>query len=375
MCAIFTFSYAAFTDAVMAQIKEDAKRNCDGNALLLYNKHGHTTILRTMDLGLVETTLKNYDWSRMFLHMRKATKGTVDLRNTHGWETKGVYYMHNGRIDAEIAKNFPVDTMAIGEWLKQGPMRAMKELFSETYANVMLIDTTMNLYLVHRSFTGTLFTDGKGNYSTSRINDVTTTSVPDWTQSSHEIKCEKKEPVKVERKSVWEKIADGRFRYVGNGSMQDAEAWNDPTGPMLFQGANYIDYNFRVIDHVNRIVYKAATQEEADQARGFRYGSQSRSATRPAQEVIDVPKHPAAVTPTHGSSASPTVSNSTGAPKTDSEEVRAATENKFVQPTSQDIINAVAGRPTPATVIRRRAGTPDLSLVADAALVASGEGA
>jgi hypothetical protein len=258
----------------------------------------------------------------------------------------------------------------------------MKELFAEQYANVMLIDTTMNLYLVHRSFTGTLYTDGKGNYSTSRIDGATTTLVPDWTQSSHEIKCEKRKVEAKGEKSVWEKVADGRFKYVGNGSMADNVAWWDKTGPLQSDSPNFIPYTLRVTDHANKIVYRAATEAEADEKRGYTYGNGRRHHigtngvnVRPAQSVVDVPKLPAASTPSGGSSGSPTASVTTDILRTNSEEARAAIQNKFVQPTSQDLIDTVTGRATAAAVIvKRRAGTPDLSLVADAALVAAGEG-
>jgi hypothetical protein len=172
MCTIMTLSYEAFSDEMMAQIKSDAGRNSDGYALLLYGKHDSETIIRSMNIAVIEAALRDTEWTRMFLHCRFATQGTEELDNTHGWSVGGIYYMHNGAIRHPKARDLAVDSMMIGKWLNGGISVALKELRYETYANVFLIDTKNHQFHVHRSATGSLFTDGHGNYSTARVGTI-----------------------------------------------------------------------------------------------------------------------------------------------------------------------------------------------------------
>jgi hypothetical protein len=95
--------------------------------------------------------------------------------------------MHNGVLRAAEAQRCDVDSQAIGLWLRQGGMDfALKKLRGETFANVFLVDLNSNFFLVHRSVTGTLYTDGRGNYSTNPVGDVALTVQP-WSWDCHEI--------------------------------------------------------------------------------------------------------------------------------------------------------------------------------------------
>lgn len=169
MCTIMTVSKEVWSEEIEKQILTDSYTNSDGFALLLFTEQGAHTILRSFSVEAVLELLNSLPWSRMFLHCRYATKGGVSLENIHGWANQGVFYMHNGAIAAPESALFAVDSQAIGEWLEGGVDTATKELQAEPYANVMLIDTRSNYYVVNRSKGGTLFTDGRGNFSTNRV--------------------------------------------------------------------------------------------------------------------------------------------------------------------------------------------------------------
>lgn len=184
MCTLLTVSSDAYTRAVEARIKADARDNPDGFALLLVDSLGAVTITRTLDHNVVLLLLEHTAWTRMFLHSRWATQGQVTLDNAHGWAREGVFYMHNGSIQARESALFPVDSQAIGEWLCAGVSTALSELQYEPYANVFLVDTNEEYYAVSRSDVGTLFTDGRGNYSTNKVGAVRR-AVPRGTQHEH----------------------------------------------------------------------------------------------------------------------------------------------------------------------------------------------
>ena len=188
MCTIMTMDRSSFGAAVERQIWEDSARNDDGWALLLVDRIGLSTSLRTMDLDLVLGMLRtNTRWERFFLHARMATQGRAVVENTHGWCVRGVWWMHNGVLSNHEARAHAVDSMLIGEWLKRGGVdHALTNLMTESFANVLLFDSRDGYYYVSRSSAGTLYTDGHGNYSTHPVNDVALVVDP-WTQDVHEL--------------------------------------------------------------------------------------------------------------------------------------------------------------------------------------------
>jgi len=173
MCTILTVSSEFFSRALEQRILMDGENNSDGFSLLLVSDDGAHTIIRTMDVQTALMVLRSADWSRMLLHSRYATQGSVGLVNTHGWEATGVFYFHNGCLSAPEAQSLPVDSQAIGVWLAQaGVDYALQRLATETFANVFLVDVTTGLYTVSRSLSGSLYSDGHGNFSTQPFGTV-----------------------------------------------------------------------------------------------------------------------------------------------------------------------------------------------------------
>ncbi len=198
MCTLMTLHNSKWSTKMENRIRKDAIENPDGFALLLMTSDGAHSIFRTFDIDAVVMLLNTVTWSRMFLHCRYATQGAVTLDNSHGWSNQGVFYMHNGRLAAPEARLFPVDSQAIGDWLESGIDTALKDLWAEPYANVFLINTVENYYVVNRSLGGQLYTDGRGNYSTNRVGNIRK-PVRRRSQKSHIMYVVKPEP----KVSMW----------------------------------------------------------------------------------------------------------------------------------------------------------------------------
>lgn len=173
MCTLLTVSSEFFSRALEQRILDDAQHNPDGFSLLLTAEEGTHTLIRTMDVSLVLSVLRSASWDRMFLHSRFATQGSVGLENTHGWENDGVFYFHNGCLSAPESIGLPVDSQAIGLWLNEGGIEhAMERLALEPFANVFMVDTQTGFYTICRSTSGSLHTDGQGNFSTAAFGTI-----------------------------------------------------------------------------------------------------------------------------------------------------------------------------------------------------------
>jgi hypothetical protein len=184
MCTIMTVSRDVWSDDIEEQIWRDASRNQDGWALLLTDRLGASSLVRTMELQVALAALRTNRWQRMFLHARMATQGRSNVQNTHGWITTDVCVMHNGVLRSPEARGMPVDSMAINTWLERdGIDHALARLRGEPFANVFLIDLVGKFYVVSRSSVGYLYTDGFGNYSTNPVGDIA------LTVSDHSVDC------------------------------------------------------------------------------------------------------------------------------------------------------------------------------------------
>jgi hypothetical protein len=177
-----------YNSKIVQRIRSDSIYNGDGFTLMLVNDFGVPMQLRTMDIRAVYALLDEIPWRRMFLHSRAATQGSRTLENTHGWVTKdGTYYMHNGILQNAHSKSFAVDSQWIGHQLERRDINgAIKALQSEPYANVFFIHPASSWYCVYRSEVGTLFTDGRGNYSSSRVGKINKL-VPDYSWETHDL--------------------------------------------------------------------------------------------------------------------------------------------------------------------------------------------
>lgn len=173
MCTLLTVDRAAFSKKILARINMDARYNDDGFSLLTLGKHGEPALLRTMSIDDVFSALDVLKWERFFLHCRAATQGTIMLENTHGWDAAGVFYMHNGILRDKMAEYFPVDSQLIGHKIETVGMNGTMEwLTSESFANVFFVNPSLSWYQVFKSENGSLYTDGKGNYSTNRVSNI-----------------------------------------------------------------------------------------------------------------------------------------------------------------------------------------------------------
>jgi len=188
MCTIITITRDLYTSEAIETIISDSLSNFDGWSLLLTNTDGELiTSIRTLNIDTLWGLLDLEPWGRMFLHARYATGGSeVNLANTHGWESNGVFYMHNGCIQSKQAARLPVDSLQIGKWLSMDLTYALDRLYDESFANVFFIDPADGTYWVHRSSHNTLFTDGCGNYSTNAFGMVTL-PVEKYSQSEHDL--------------------------------------------------------------------------------------------------------------------------------------------------------------------------------------------
>lgn len=174
MCSIITIKQGSLKlERLEKYLSKESFSNDDGMSLLVQDKKGKMTALRTFNLDLIMAVLKGMEWSRMWMHMRAATQGEVNIRNTHGWmTTDGTAIMHNGILWDKDAYKFNVDSELIVDWVEQlGIDFALEMLKEESYANVFLIKN-LGDYYVSRTKSGTLFTDGNGNFSTNQVGQI-----------------------------------------------------------------------------------------------------------------------------------------------------------------------------------------------------------
>lgn len=193
MCTIMTVDKKRFTEETVKTIHDDSCFNYDGWCLVLVNEYGETiSNLRTMEIAPIIAMLKTVEWSRMFLHSRAATGvSDVCLNNVHGWGSNNYIYMHNGFIRHRNTANLSVDSKMIGKWLTYGLDICLSQLQKQEYANVFIIDTLSADYVVSRSKTNELYTDGDGNYSTTPFDSVCIL-VPKNTVADHSMQIEKR---------------------------------------------------------------------------------------------------------------------------------------------------------------------------------------
>lgn len=176
MCTIYTFTPSLRDEALLAA-RHDRRFNGDGASLIVVD--GARVVLSiagvwdTMVLNILRA-LPEKRWTRAFLHLRAATGGEVTTANCHGWGDRATgtkYVQHNGWINRRT--DTAVDSQSIVEWIELGgTAEALSLLRDEAFANVFLIDEGTGVYYVHRSLTGSLYTDGNGNFGTTPFGSV-----------------------------------------------------------------------------------------------------------------------------------------------------------------------------------------------------------
>lgn len=174
MCTILTADNTIDRKELVDRIYNDSFSNPDGFALLMIQANGKPLFVQSLDIEPIVSLVEYSEFSRVFIHTRYATQGKSALQNCHGWNANGTYVFHNGSIYSRIAEKFTVDSEAIRYWLENyGIDETIDRLIDESFANVFLVDIENGQYIVHRSRTGSLFTDGNGNYSTHSFASLT----------------------------------------------------------------------------------------------------------------------------------------------------------------------------------------------------------
>ncbi len=95
-----------------------AKLNEDGWGLMGHDAGGRRLLERqpTLDLEALLETEERFANAEYALHLRRRTRGRVDLDNTHPFEIDdGVYLMHNGTLKFEHGPAGDSDTRSLSE--------------------------------------------------------------------------------------------------------------------------------------------------------------------------------------------------------------------------------------------------------------------
>lgn len=192
MCTLLSFNmdtYCRNYSEITEQLIQDGRWNNDGASMLTDSG----ILIRSIEQGDgVDSILDALDtmrWDRVWIHLRSATTGYLGLDGCHGFDGgRGVFVFHNGILSSKLAKDYQVDSELIAKATeKLGVDRAASWLLrNEGYANVFLVDTQEGEYHVVRSKTGTLFTDGCGNYSSNAIKGIIDVPVAQKSIETHE---------------------------------------------------------------------------------------------------------------------------------------------------------------------------------------------
>lgn len=190
MCTIITADSSINKIALTDRLLFDAEYNTDGFTLLAILSNARPLVVRSMDVNAIVNIIHAIEYDRVFIHTRMATQGAAALQNTHGWNSEGTFVFHNGSIRSKIARKFEVDSQAITYWLDNyGLDETLDKLLAEPFANVFLVDIDNGSFVVHRSEQGSLFTDGKGNYSSNAFGAVKI-PIEHYSWDMHEFYCE-----------------------------------------------------------------------------------------------------------------------------------------------------------------------------------------
>jgi hypothetical protein len=179
MCTILCVPGTIDRAALLARLRADATYNSDGVSILTIDASGSPTRIQSLDLAAAESHLYYGEWERAWIHMRAATQGAARLSNVHAWsettpEGEEIVVMHNGILRAAESSRFDVDSQLILAWLRrEGLDETTEKLQGEPFANVFLVNLTDGYFVLSRSQSGSLYTDGEGAYSTNPVADIT----------------------------------------------------------------------------------------------------------------------------------------------------------------------------------------------------------
>lgn len=180
ICTLLSIDRVMFeenTDEVLRHMHKDAVSNDDGFALVTCGtRHNHAANLRTMALDpIINYLMVDKTWERFWLHSRYATTSTVNMSTVHGFDAAdGWFVMHNGVLRDEKVDSLDVDSRIIPELIKLAGVDAAVNFLmtNETYANVFIVQPETGKWKMIRLETGSLYTDGYGNYATNPLLDI-----------------------------------------------------------------------------------------------------------------------------------------------------------------------------------------------------------
>jgi hypothetical protein len=173
MCTIMTIDRPTFEanyKEFINRILIDEASNPHGIAIMMYSfKYG----LTKLESNKFQASFLGGVWDRVWVHCRYGTTDTTGIDGCHNFPSgDGWYIQHNGVV--RCGNGLPVDSMAIAQLTKLlGPQDALETLkrTGESFANTFIVNE-YGEYYVGRASSGTLFTDGKGNFSSKQVCDL-----------------------------------------------------------------------------------------------------------------------------------------------------------------------------------------------------------
>jgi hypothetical protein len=211
MCTIISIDRKVYeevgSEIFSAHLASDAASNPHGFGLLMLGELEEDTVLiHSMNVDVIDSVIRSTkDWKRLWIHTRFATGTTVNLHGCHPFSSTGsgrkyngvlassaehFLVMHNGIISGGDANNFFVDSMYIPEMIRmRGLAETLTYLKTVNYANVFIVNPVDGRWAVSRTASGTLFMDGKGNFSSNPLGPIKIPVPLKYTeQLRHEIK-------------------------------------------------------------------------------------------------------------------------------------------------------------------------------------------
>lgn len=179
MCTIITSN--KLTKAIERQILEDNNYNPHGISLLLLDEDYTMLDLNCFDVLLVIQILRSKKYfQRFWLHQRYATTCNTETIDCHNYRTQAGYYIqHNGILHDEDSSMFRVDSQLIGYNIDRDMELGFdiedtlhNFLIAESYLNAFIVAADGSHFYTLRSQSGTLYTDGKGNYSSNIVSGI-----------------------------------------------------------------------------------------------------------------------------------------------------------------------------------------------------------
>ena len=205
MCTILTVDLAAYIHSaadIIDRIYQDNSRNRDGLALVALDPDcpDNDLILKTFNVELIVKSIDSFFETavsldaRIFLHQRMATGSSIHVGTMHAFgDMTGNIIMHNGifrsAYDSTGSDVYAVDSFAMIDYMgfdnADEVLQALLQL-KEHFTNLFIIRPDCYTYGVVKLRTGTLYTDGLGNYSTHPVAGLDL-AVLDLTASEHRL--------------------------------------------------------------------------------------------------------------------------------------------------------------------------------------------